>query len=202
MDMDFSYPNPGQMPRYDSPHNAYGSSSFHSNVGQTVGPPFRRPPPPVPANSASRVGIRVALKPEYQVSPPPQLLPEIEDVPHSSFHFDFDLERRILQEAENEGHLINGSIHVKPSSTRTGEASAASKGSVEDPGVSKYTAMGLNKEAVVLALATFGDVQTKVLDFVPSYNRLREMGFPSDAVAGALAMYDNDKERALAHLVA
>ena len=32
---------------------------------------------------------------------------------------------------------------------------------VEDPVVLKYTSTGLNKEAVVLALATYGDIQTK-----------------------------------------
>mgnify|MGYP006950757452 CR=1 FL=1 len=31
----------------------------------------------------------------------------------------------------------------------------------EDPVVLKYTSTGLNKEAVVLALATYGDIQTK-----------------------------------------
>ncbi|CAM6099735.1 unnamed protein product [Calypogeia fissa] len=39
------------------------------------------------------------------------------------------------------------------------------------------------------------------VDFVSSYNLLREMGFPSTAVAGPLAMYNNDREKALAHFV-
>jgi hypothetical protein len=30
---------------------------------------------------------------------------------------------------------------------------------------------------------------------------LREMGFEPEKIAGALAMYDNDKERASAHLL-
>jgi hypothetical protein len=33
---------------------------------------------------------------------------------------------------------------------------------VDDPAVGKYIAMGLNKEAVVTAIRTFGDVQNKV----------------------------------------
>jgi hypothetical protein len=33
---------------------------------------------------------------------------------------------------------------------------------VEDPTVAKYVAMGLNKEAVVMAIRTFGDIQSKV----------------------------------------
>lgn len=37
------------------------------------------------------------------------------------------------------------------------------KAAAEDPVVTKYTLMGLNREAVVLAIATYGDVQTKVV---------------------------------------
>lgn len=33
---------------------------------------------------------------------------------------------------------------------------------VEDPTVAKYVSMGLNKEAVVMAIRTFGDIQNKV----------------------------------------
>lgn len=32
----------------------------------------------------------------------PQMLPHVSDIPRSSFHFDFDFERKILAEAERE----------------------------------------------------------------------------------------------------
>eukprot|EP00249_Psilotum_nudum_P002418 c15445_g1_i1 orf=222-866(+) len=214
MEMDFAYSRPGSAkgyeaqrpiyrPSYDRSGLAYGpsSSSFYPKVAQPIGHPIGRSHPPLPVSSASSgLGIRVALKPEYRVAPPPQLLPQPGEVPHSSFQFDFDLERRILEEAEKESQLWNRGPSTNQNHFRSGQSNASS-GLVEDPVVSKYVAMGLSKEAVVMAVATFGDVQAKVVEFVPSYNLLREMGFPSDAVAGALAMYDNDKERALAHLV-
>eukprot|EP00850_Spirogloea_muscicola_P013931 SM000097S24784 [mRNA] locus=s97:258114:258630:+ [translate_table: standard] len=79
-------------------------------------------------------------------------------------------------------------------------AQAAVAGFADDPVVNKYATMGLRMEAVVLAVATYGDVQNKVVDFCSAYGQLTEMGFSSEAVAGALAMYDNDRERALAQL--
>ncbi|KAJ7569315.1 hypothetical protein O6H91_01G072400 [Diphasiastrum complanatum] len=175
------------------------SPSFYPRVAQPVGPPMHRPPPPVPG-PASGTGIKVAIKPEYQVAPPVQLSPLKGEVPRSLFQFDFDLERRIIAEAERERHgWTRGSFdNSRPSD---GGDSSVTSGIVEDPVVHKYVSKGLNKEAVVMALATYGDVQNKVVEFCPAYNLLREMGFPSDAVAGALAMYDNDKERALAHFV-
>lgn len=41
----------------------------------------------------------------------------------------------------------------------------------------------------------------QVREFVNGFNHLHEMGFPSDSVADALLMYDNDKEKALAYLI-
>lgn len=38
-------------------------------------------------------------------------------------------------------------------------------------------------------------------EFVKGYNLLREMGFSSKNVAEALAMYDNDTDKALAHFL-
>lgn len=37
------------------------------------------------------------------------------------------------------------------------------KAATEDPAVTKYTMMGMNRDAVVLAIATYGDVQSKVI---------------------------------------
>lgn len=38
-------------------------------------------------------------------------------------------------------------------------------------------------------------------EFVKGYNILREMGFPSKNVAEALAIYDNDTDKAVAHFL-
>ncbi|KAL3684750.1 hypothetical protein R1sor_002772 [Riccia sorocarpa] len=187
-------------PRFDRSGTvpAPQSQPYYPRIAQPVGPPVNRPPPPIPSNSSSSnlptTGIRVAIKPEYRVGPAVQLiLPQNAEVPRSLFNFDFELERRILAEAEREAQgwdpaKANGDSNFTP-------------GMAEDPIVNKYLAMGLHKEAVVMAVAIYGDVQNKVLEFVPAYNLLREMGFPAVAVAGALAMYDNDRERALAHFV-
>ncbi|TQD94636.1 hypothetical protein C1H46_019881, partial [Malus baccata] len=74
-------------------------------------------------------------------------------------------------------------------------------GSGADPVVSKYIASGLSREAVLLAVANYGDNPTKVREFVNAFTLLREMGFSPNAVAEALMMYDNDTDKALAHFL-
>lgn len=195
----YEMPIPSQ-PRYDrsgsgSMSSGSNSSHFYPRIAQPVGPVANRAPAPVSHSSpTSGTGIRVAIKPEYRVGPAVQLMSsQNADVPRSLFNFDFELERKILAEA---GRESQGWDSVRAS----GEASPA-VGSAEELIYAKYVGMGLNKEAVILGVTIFGDVQNKVLDFVSSYTLLREMGFPSISVAGALAMYDNDRERALAHFV-
>lgn len=75
------------------------------------------------------------------------------------------------------------------------------QGPTADPVVRKYIAMGLNRDAVPLAVANYGDNPTKVQEFVSGYTLLREMGFSSNSVAEALLMYDNDADKALAHFL-
>lgn len=114
------------------------------------------------------------------------------------FQFEFDLERRIIAEA---GQL--GSSHLRASSTvQTSHANGGDNlAEVEDATVAKYLAMGHNKESIQYALQTYGDDQTKILDFCPAYNRMREMGFPGDRIARALASVDNDVDQAISSLV-
>ncbi|MCO5558750.1 hypothetical protein L7F22_012336 [Adiantum nelumboides] len=197
--MDIAYPNPGSTSSFNSRQQQQQPRYPYPQLAQPVGPPYGRPPPPVPSNPPTRTGIRVALKPEYWLAPPPELLPLIEDIPQSTFQFDFDFERKVLEEARKEGSSFTASLRRPSSLSRV--ADAATTAAPEDPVVTKYLSMGLNKEAVVLAIATYGDVQTKVVDFVESYDALRELGFDPDKIAGALAMFDNDRERASAHLV-
>ncbi|XP_024022340.1 uncharacterized protein LOC21394731 [Morus notabilis] len=130
---------------------------------------------------------------------PPQLSPQVGEIPRSNFQFDFELERKILAEAEKENqNWVKLGLENHPSRT---VSSTSSVGSVADPTVSKYIASGLSREAVTLAVGHYGDNPTKVRDFVNGYNLLREMGFPSKSVAEALVMYENDTDKALAHFL-
>jgi hypothetical protein len=61
---------------------------------------------------------------------------------------------------------------------------------VDDPAVGKYIAMGLNKEAVVMAIRTLGDVQNKVgvsLFLCLSGDNVYESGAMSTAVRTLLS---------------
>ncbi|KAK6250692.1 hypothetical protein QQP08_009287 [Theobroma cacao] len=186
-----------------SSHPMYGPS-LYPRIGQpahTVVPPAPRIPSfhhTSSPSSSSGLGVRVALKPEYRITPPPQLLPQVGDIPRSNFQFDFGFERKILAEAENES--MNFSRLGLESLSKSTE-STSSSGANSDPVVSKYIASGLNREAVTVAVANYGDNPTKVREFVHSYNLLREMGFSSNNVAEALLMYENDTDKALAHFL-
>ncbi|KAL6956691.1 hypothetical protein U1Q18_031650 [Sarracenia purpurea var. burkii] len=216
--MDYDFRNRANPP-YDSQIPIYrptsSSSSSHPMYGQPlyprVGPTghslnptvgrassFQHPSPSSPSSSSSGLGIRVAIKPEYRITPPPQLSPQIGEIPRSTFHFDFELERKILAEAEKESQNWNR-LGLELPSKNAGAAS--SLGTVTDPVVSKYITSGLSREAVPLAVANYGDSPTKVRDFVNGYTLLREMGFSSNNVAEALVMYDNDSDKALAHFL-
>lgn len=75
------------------------------------------------------------------------------------------------------------------------------QGPTADPVVRKYVALGLNRDAVPHAVANYGDNPPKVQEFVNGYTLLQEMGFPSNKVAEALLMYDNNTDEALAHFL-
>ncbi|KAH6760530.1 Ubiquitin-associated/translation elongation factor EF1B protein [Perilla frutescens var. hirtella] len=187
-------------------HPVYGQqSSFYPKIG-TAGPqsaaahvrnpPFHQAPPP-PSNSG--IGIRVAIKPEYRITPPPPLLPHLGEIARSNFHFDFEFERNVLTEAvkENPNWGRLGIEHGPPKATEP----TPSYGHTTDPVVRKYIAAGLSREAVPLAVANYGDNPSKVKEFATGFTLLREMGFSSNNVADALIMYDNDTDKALAQLI-
>ncbi|KAA0042570.1 uncharacterized protein E6C27_scaffold44G00650 [Cucumis melo var. makuwa] len=173
-----------------SPHPMY-SQSMYPRIGQQA--PSSTPP------VAPGLGIRVTIKPEYRITPPPQLSPQVGDIPRSNFHFDFEFEKKVLAEAEKEAPNWNrfGLEHLPPKPVE----STSSMGSIGDPTVSKYVASGLNREAVSFAVANYGDNPTKVQEFVKGYTLLREMGFSSIKVVEALLMYDNDTDKAVAHFL-
>ncbi|GMH08926.1 hypothetical protein Nepgr_010766 [Nepenthes gracilis] len=186
------------------------ASSIYPKIGQTGQPVInsvgRAPPYHHTAPSpSSGTGIRVAIKPEYRITRPPPLLPQMGEIPRSNFHFNFDLEKKILAEAEKENqdwsHLVSENL---PSRTRESTSSTISdmtNAPAVDPVVMKYIALGLSREAVPLAVANYGDNPTKVREFVSAYSLLREMGFSSNSVADALIMYNNDTDKALAHFL-
>lgn len=181
-------------------------SSLYPKIGQpgqpVIPPPARAPPyhhSSAPPPSSSGTGIRVQIKPEYRITPPPQLLPQAGDIPRSTFQFDFDIEKKILAEAEKENqNWTRLASENLPSRT---PQSMPSTTPVVDPVVNKYIASGLNREAVPLAVASFGDNPTKIREFVNGYTLLREMGFSSNNVAEALLMFDNDTDKAVAHFL-
>ncbi|VVB15809.1 unnamed protein product [Arabis nemorensis] len=214
MDYDFrnkSGPSPYGRPMYGTASPSPSPASTHPMYGYPkIGqhpPPFFPPPernssfqhnsPPFPSSSSSGLGIKVTLKPEYRITPPPQLLPRVGDIPRSSFQFDFGLDRKVLAEAEKEN----------PDWSKFGTENPPTKfpeptpSMGVDPVVMKYSASGLNREAVNIAVANYGDNPTKVQEFANGFTAIREMGFPINAVADALFMFENDTEKALAHLL-
>ncbi|KAA8539997.1 hypothetical protein F0562_026689 [Nyssa sinensis] len=226
MDYDFRNragpPYDSQIPMYkpntsssSASHPMYGSTSLYPRIGQpghSVNPPVGRtssnhqtPSPSSACKSimqyiySSGFGVRVALKPEYRITPPPQLSSQVEDIPRSTFQFDFEFERKILAEAEKENQNW-GRLELENVPSKSAE-STSSSGSVTDPIVSKYISSGLSRDAVPLAVANYGDNPTKVREFVNGYTLLREMGFSSTNVGEALLMYDNDTDKALAHFL-
>ncbi|KAL3653597.1 hypothetical protein CASFOL_003278 [Castilleja foliolosa] len=202
---DSNIPSYSRPPSSAAPHPAYGQPpSLYPKIGGSgahSSPHARNPPyhQAAPPPSSSGVGIRVSIKPEYRITPPPALLPQLGEIPKSNFHFDFDFERSVLTEAmkENPNWSRLGIENGPPKATEP----TPSYGSTADPVVSKYIAAGLSREAVPLAVANYGDNPTKVKEFVNGFTLLREMGFSSNNVAEALMMYDNDTDKALAHFL-
>ncbi|WZZ39324.1 hypothetical protein YC2023_035583 [Brassica napus] len=232
--MDYDFRNksgpPYGRPMYPSPspsstHPMYNGPPGYPKIG---GQPFFPPPERNPSfqhnpspSSSSGLGIKVVLKPEYRITPPPPLLPRAGDIPRSSFQFDFGLERKVLAEAEKENPDWSkfGSEHPPPPSSfpptpspsmvrpkvvslsfwkkKCGSSLLSMNG--VDPVVMKYA--GLNREAVNIAVANYGDNPTKVQEFANGFTALREMGFPTNAVSDALFMFENDTEKALSHLL-
>ncbi|KAL3834274.1 hypothetical protein ACJIZ3_009010 [Penstemon smallii] len=148
----------------------------------------RNPPPP-----SSGFGIRVFIKPEYRITPPPPFS-RLGEIPRSNFNFDFEFERNYVLTEAVKGNSIGDGPPKVTESTSSYESTA-------DPIVNKYIAAGLNKEAVPLAVANYGDNPTKIKEFANGYTRLLEMGFSSNNVAEVLLMYDNDMDKALAHFL-
>ncbi|KAJ6677251.1 hypothetical protein OIU85_010426 [Salix viminalis] len=220
MDYDFRnrtsspYDTPTNMYRSSTPstapqpgHPMYGQPSLYpivSQPGHNVIPPASRHHSfnqQTPSSSpSSGLGIRVMIKPEYRITPPPHLAPQIGEIPRSSLQFDFELERQILAEAEKDSPNWSKLLGLENSPPKPLQ-STSSIGPTAHPVVRKYIALGLNRDAVPLAVANYGDNPPKVQEFVKGYTILQEMGFPSNKIAEALLMYDNNTDEALTHFL-
>ncbi|KAH9311356.1 hypothetical protein KI387_026391, partial [Taxus chinensis] len=88
----------------------------------------------------------------------PQLSPQLGEIPRSTFQFDFDFERKILAEAEKGSQNWSRIALENPSRLKS---EPSSLGSVDDQIISKYVVMGLNREAVSMAVTAFGDDPNK-----------------------------------------
>jgi len=126
--------------------------------------------------------------------------PQIGDIPRSTFQFDFELEKKILAEAEKENQNWSR-LGLENLPSKNAEPHSPSLGSSADPVVTKYIASGLSREAVPVAVANYGDNPTKVREFANGFTLLREMGFSSNSVIEALLMYDNDTDKAVTHFL-
>ncbi|CAN4087641.1 unnamed protein product [Withania somnifera] len=164
------------------PHPMYGQSQgLYPRPGQNPGP--RNPPFYQTSSSSSSTSIVNTSGRRHS---------------RSTFNFDFDLEKKILAEAEKETQNwsrlgLENLPSRMPEQTNTGYTG--------DPLMKKYATSGFNREAVALAVANYGDNPIKVKEFVEGYTLLKEMGFSSNSVADALLMNDNDKDKAAAHLL-
>ncbi|XP_019438635.1 PREDICTED: uncharacterized protein LOC109344342 isoform X1 [Lupinus angustifolius] len=210
MEYDYNRNRSGQHPMYRPPPPSSQPSPMYPKIGPHPQSAVNRPSPyhqnPHPPSSAASgggggLGIRVTIKPQYKITPPPHLSPYGADIPRSSFQFDFGLEKKILAESHKDNpNWTKFGIENFPTK-QLSQSTSSSKFSASNPVESKYIAMGLNREAVSIAVANYGDNPAKVQEFVNGYTLLHEMGFSSNSVAEALIMHDNDTDKALAHFL-
>ncbi|XP_050386718.1 uncharacterized protein LOC126803024 [Argentina anserina] len=197
-------PSSALYPRVNQHGQAPVDPPYHGGGGHRHVPHHQTATASTP--STSGLGIRVAIKPEYRITPPPQLSTQVGEIPRSNFQFNFDFERKVLTEAEKEtpnwGKLGLENLPPPKAAEARPSSSSSSSGSVGIPVARKqHVSSALSQEVVPRAVATYGDNPEKVREFVNGFNALHEMGFPTDNVADALLMYDNDKEKALAYLI-
>uniref|UniRef100_A0A0E0A5E5 Uncharacterized protein n=1 Tax=Oryza glumipatula TaxID=40148 RepID=A0A0E0A5E5_9ORYZ len=193
--MDYDYRGRPGSGSYGGGGGGGGSSSLYPRVGQPSHGVANAPPPqppraapyhhhgpptvsaaphPVPASSSTSMGIQVVIKPAYRITPPPQLPPQLTEIPRSTFNFDFEYERKILAEAEKENPNWS-----KESAITTTTAAKRPK-THNSPYFCGYSR---------------GSNSGQVKEFVKSYNALHEMGFTSSNVPELLAIHDNDPDK-------
>ena len=168
-------------------------------------------------------GIRLAIPPEFSLNPP-RGVPSVGEEPTATedavfeSRFDVRRERDVLREecggegtdAGASGRDADGRADGQASggcSTRSNDPTSLDATvrriarEPDPPEIDKYTRTGYPRDAVLYAVATWGDDESKVVDFCEGFRRGAEMGLDGPTLAGALAACDNDVERAVASCV-
>ena len=168
-------------------------------------------------------GIRLAVPPEFSLTPP-RGVPSVGEEPTATedavfeSRFDVRRERDVLREecggegtdAGASGRDADGRADGQASggcSTRSNDPTSLDATvrriarEPDPPEIDKYTRTGYPRDAVLYAVATWGDDESKVVDFCEGFRRGAEMGLDGPTLAGALAACDNDVERAVASCV-
>ena len=186
--------------------------------------------PVVPAalQQALGAGIRLAVPPEFSLTPP-RGVPSVGEEPtateDAAFESRFDVrrERDVLREecgvegadagasgrdaaGRADGQLQNTGTNDRdrdrdrdPTSLDATVRRIARE--PDAPEIDKYKRAGYPRDAATFAVAMWGDDESKVVDFCEGFARGTEMGLDGPTLAGALAACDNDVERAVASCV-
>lgn len=173
-------------------------------------------------------GIRLAVPPEFSLTPP-RGVPSVGEEPtateDAAFESRFDVrrERDVLREecgvegadagasrrdaaGRADGQLQNTGTNDRdrdrdrdPTSLDATVRRIARE--PDAPEIDKYKRAGYPRDAATFAVAMWGDDESKVVDFCEGFARGTEMGLDGPTLAGALAACDNDVERAVASCV-
>ncbi|CAL5223826.1 g6402 [Coccomyxa viridis] len=135
--------------------------------------------------------LRVQVAEQFRTMPPVMVNPGLDDIKRSTFHYDFDYERKVAAE-----YGIDDSHDSEHNSSAS--STELTNLQVEDPWTSeflKYKELGFSHEEVGMALGALGpdaDQDSQFLDFCKHYRELRSMGFPAATIAGALVSHNCD----------
>lgn len=183
---------------------------------------------PAAMQQALGAGIRLAVPPEFSLTPP-RGVPSVGEEPtateDAAFESRFDVrrERDVLREecgvegadagasgrdaaGRADGQLQNTGTNDRdrdrdrdPTSLDATVRRIARE--PDAPEIDKYKRAGYPRDAATFAVAMWGDDESKVVDFCEGFARGTEMGLDGSTLAGALAACDNDVERAVASCV-
>ena len=183
---------------------------------------------PAAMQQALGAGIRLAVPPEFSLTPP-RGVPSVGEEPtateDAAFESRFDVrrERDVLREecgvegadagasgrdaaGRADGQLQNTGTNDRdrdrdrdPTSLDATVRRIARE--PDAPEIDKYKRAGYPRDAATFAVAMWGDDESKVVDFCEGFRRGTEMGLDGPTLAGALAACDNDVERAVASCV-
>ncbi|KAK9807335.1 hypothetical protein WJX73_002681 [Symbiochloris irregularis] len=167
----YNLPNSHQQPNHSSPYAPGPSTSGSDGQGSS------------PSNAFPL--LRVHIAEPYRTHPPVMVGPGLDDIERTQFSFDFDLERQLLADGERRDASLS-----RQSSTSA---------QVADPFstlVKHWVDKGFGSEEVALALAAqkgrLEGNDAQVAEFCKGFKALKQMGFRSDLIAGALMESKND----------